>query len=230
MPRNAQKTQKTERERPAIRAFFYISFILVVFLTFVFFYLAARGAISAVDVSNYTAVTFSFIFSTAVFAYLLSKGKTLKDIVGSLGLSKNKLTGKIAYVGIMLFMLLFLLEIIISLITVLTGVQLPTNAQVFESAAPIAILLFSVFIAPLNEEILFRGYLVPRYGIFMPALLFAILHAGYASITEFTGAFIFGLLAGYVFQKTRSLYPSVIAHILVNGVAVAAFLLASSQL
>lgn len=228
MPKKSSRTPSPNKEKPAIRAFFYISLIIVLFLTFLSFYLEARGVISAADVENYTAVTFSFIFSTAVFSYLLSKGKTLKGIIGSLGLSKNAMSGRIAYAGLLLFMLIFLIEIIITFITALTGIQLPTNAQVFEATAPLAILLFSVFIAPLNEEIFFRGYLVPRYGVFMPALLFAILHSGYASITEFTGAFVFGLLAGYVMQKTRSLYPSIIAHILVNGIAVAAFILASA--
>ena len=225
MPRKNKNAAIKKPENPAIRAFFYIAFFAVLFLTIYLFYLASAGKISLIDASNYTAVTFSFIFSTAVIAYLLSRGKRLGEIVESLGLSRKTLTGKIVIAGLMLFVLLFLVEIIITLISALTGVSLSSNAQVFEATAPLAILLFSVFIAPLNEEIFFRGFLAPRYGIFIPALIFAILHSGYASITEFVGAFVFGLLAGYVFQKTKSLYPSIIAHVLVNALAVAAFLL-----
>lgn len=220
------KNKGNRPEHPAIRAFFYVSFIIVLVLTVYFFYLNATGKLGVIDTANYTAVTLSFIFSTAVISYLLLKGKRLGDIVESLGMSKRAFTGKIVMIGIILFFLLFLFEVIITFLSALSGVALPTNANVFEATAPLAVLLFAIFISPLNEEVFFRGFLVPRYGIFLPAILFAILHAGYASITEFVGAFTFGLLSGYVFQKTRSLYPSIIAHMLVNALAVVVFILA----
>jgi membrane protease YdiL (CAAX protease family) len=33
-------------------------------------------------------------------------------------------------------------------------------------------------------------------------------------------ALIFGLVAGYVFRKTESLYPSLVAHVLVNTLTI----------
>ena len=71
--------------------------------------------------------------------------------------------------------------------------------------------------APIDEEILFRGFLVPRVGIVVSALLFAVPHLlTYASLSEFAAAFIFGLLAGYFFRRYKSLYPTILAHALVN--------------
>ena len=42
---------------------------------------------------------------------------------------------------------------------------------------------------------------------------------------EIIAGFIFAILAGEVFRRTRSLYPSIVGHILVNALAVLAFLI-----
>ncbi len=88
-------------------------------------------------------------------------------------------------------------------------------------AAPAYYLFFIAIIAPINEEILFRGFLVPRIGILASALIFAIPHLIiYYSVYELAFAFAFGLLAGYVFKKSGSLYSTIIAHMMVNVLAV----------
>ena len=105
---------------------------------------------------------------------------------------------------------------------------------------PFYFLMFAVFLSPINEEIFFRGFLIPRLatlfgeflprwssvalGIFFSALIFAVLHAGYMSISEFAAAFVFGIAAGYVFMRYKSLYATILAHFAVNLLAVLALL------
>lgn len=63
-------------------------------------------------------------------------------------------------------------------------------------------------------------------GIVNSATIFGMLHAGYGSTfsIEVLAGITFGLVAGYVFVRMRSLYPSILAHIAVNSVAVVAML------
>lgn len=227
MARRAVKREQDKKERPIVRVLVYFSLILVLALVVIEGYLYSTGAISTSDLTDYSSISTSFIFSTAVFSYLIAKGRTFKGIIEEVGLSRNKLTLNAAVAGFTIFFLIFLIEIAASLISALTGVQLPTNVQQVLQQMPLYFLIFTVFIAPLNEEIFFRGFLVSRFGIILPSALFAFLHWDYNSITELLAAFIFALLASYAFKKTKSLYPSLVAHILVNGFAVAAFIFAS---
>ena len=104
----------------------------------------------------------------------------------------------------------------------MTGVQISTNVDVLLASAPLWFYAFSCIVAPLCEEVLFRGLMVPRLGIVVSALVFAALHASYDSTfaIEVIAALIFALIAGYVFRKTKSLYPSLVAHILVNTLTI----------
>ena len=116
-------------------------------------------------------------------------------------------------------------ELGISLFSKFTNIPLPTNVMKLLGGMPIYFYIFSFLIAPVNEEILFRGFFVSRIGIIPSAILFALLHFSYASISEFVAALIFGLLAGYVFKKTKSLYTSITAHVLLNFLTIAVLFL-----
>ena len=105
-------------------------------------------------------------------------------------------------------------------------ISLPTNVRQLLGGLPAYFFAFAVIVAPIDEEILFRGFLVPRIGIILSALIFGILHfLSYASISEFIAAFVFGLIAGYAFKRTRSLYSTIIPHMLVNLLGILALLL-----
>jgi membrane protease YdiL (CAAX protease family) len=208
-----------------LKTLFYFATSLTAIVFVLSFYLFAINSISLIKAEIYSSITFSLLLSSSVFAYLLYKKQNVHLMLLNLGLSKDNISKKIFYYGIVLFFIIFVLEILISLFSYFSGISLPTNVSKVLSGTPLYFLLFSIFISPLNEEIFFRGFLVPRYGIIFPALLFALLHAGYGSIVEGIGAFIFGILAGYIFKKTKSLYPSIIAHVLVNSLAISALLL-----
>ena len=93
--------------------------------------------------------------------------------------------------------------------------------------------LAAAVIAPLGEEILFRGYLLgrlrqwltPPVAIIVSALLFAGAHAFAAStgvIVVIVGTFVMGCVLGWLRMASQSIWPSVIAHMANNGLAVAA--------
>jgi len=176
LPRKTNKAAIKKPENPVIRAFFYIAFLAVLFLTIYLFYLASAGSISLIRVELHRGYPFVHILYSGNRVPAFQGEEAGRDSRVARALKENA-DREDSHRRTDAFALLFLVEIIITLISALTGVSLSSNAQVFEATAPLAILLFSVFIAPLNEEIFFRGFLVPRFGIFIPALIFAILHS-----------------------------------------------------
>jgi membrane protease YdiL (CAAX protease family) len=158
-------------------------------------------------------------FLVSAFLYLRF---TARGTASALGLGRKGISQKNVALGLLVFMAILVLELIVSLISQVTGVPISTNVSAVFAGAPLWFLFFSVVVAPVCEEVLFRGLMVPRIGIVVSALLFAAMHAGYDSTfaVEVLAALVFGLIAGYVFKKTESLYPSMLAHVLVNATAV----------
>lgn len=217
--------RRSKGEPESVRYAFYIALLALVISVPAMSALYLGNSLSAEDFNAYASMAVSLIFSFAVFAYLLSKDRKLGAIASGLGISKSSLNFRNLLIGVCLFLFVLLLGVLLQEFSQLTGIQLPTNVDVLLSGMPISFLLFSVFIAPLNEEILFRGFLVSRLGIVVSALLFSIPHLiSYSSISELVVAFAFGIAAGYAFKKTGSLYPSIMAHVLVNLLAILPFL------
>ena len=83
-------------------------------------------------------------------------------------------------------------------------------------------LIFAAVIEPINEEIFFRGFLSTRIGIMPSAIIFGLAHYSYNSTfgVEVIAAFAFGIISAYVYKRTGSVYPGIIAHILINSLAV----------
>lgn len=92
--------------------------------------------------------------------------------------------------------------------------------------ASVADVLAACAIAPLLEELLFRGLIlqgfVQRYpplrALWLSALLFGLAHA---NVHQFLGTFPFALLAGWLVLATGSLWPAIAAHMLLNAGALA---------
>ncbi len=80
-----------------------------------------------------------------------------------------------------------------------------------------------IIVAPITEEILFRGImlkgLLKRYSaatsILVTSFLFALIHF---NIYQFVGAFIAGILLGWLFTKTKSLTLCIIGHAAYNSI------------
>ncbi len=73
------------------------------------------------------------------------------------------------------------------------------------------------------EELCFRGVIqhsaeaaIGRWGWVYVAVLFAIMHIGYLSITDFAFVFVVGLFFGIMVDKTRSILGVIFAHGIAN--------------
>lgn len=207
------------------RAVYFIAIFLASFFIFsiVPAYLYYYSLISMSDLTFISTAAVSLSFSATTIAYLYLVEKSKKGMVQRLGLGRGALTVRNVLTGIFLFLIIFVLEIGVGLISDITGISINTNVALVFAGAPLWFILFASFIAPVNEEVLFRGLLVPRVGVFVSAVLFAAPHLSYDSTfaIEFLAALAFGLLAGYVFKRTGSLYPSIVAHVLVNALTLA---------
>ncbi|MGC8495937.1 MAG: CPBP family intramembrane glutamic endopeptidase [Candidatus Micrarchaeia archaeon] len=220
----------------------YASYIITLILVFLFIFSQVNFAdmgCTAYNINSFSSmplhcrlsaanntIYLSLLFPSIVFSYLLFKGKQISSIISELGLSRKAFTARNILIGISLFFAIILLSIAMGLFSEVTSIPLPTNVTALLGGMPLYLLVFSFLIAPIDEEILFRGFLVPRIGIIASALLFALLHFSYSSISEVVAALVFGLLAGYVFKRTKSLYASITGHILVNMLTIIAMLLA----
>jgi membrane protease YdiL (CAAX protease family) len=98
------------------------------------------------------------------------------------------------------------------------------KAQVTRLLGPSSVVtaLTLSFITAVGEETLFRGALQPVAGIFVASLLFGILHMGRDGLLSAWSlwAFLAGLLLGWMYIATTSLWPCLIAHFLVNTVSI----------
>lgn len=91
------------------------------------------------------------------------------------------------------------------------------------SGGVVSIILVCV-IAPVIEEMLFRGIILRSFltnysvirAIALSSLLFAVFHL---TITQLPVAFIVGCLFGWLYVRTRSLWPSILGHVLYNACA-----------
>jgi len=92
---------------------------------------------------------------------------------------------------------------------------------------PISISGFaSIVLAPIGEEIMVRGFwygylrtkLGSVIGIILQALFFSFLHYNIfrGNLNSVSQTFIIGLLLGTLYEKSRSLYPSIISHGIIN--------------
>lgn len=92
----------------------------------------------------------------------------------------------------------------------------------------VSLIFFGIVIAPVIEEIMFRGFLQPalknffggRYAIVLSASLFAGVHM---DIFAFFQIFILGMLLGYLYEKTQTLVASIIVHVLHNSLTLVFF-------
>lgn len=86
------------------------------------------------------------------------------------------------------------------------------------TSEPAALVILAVFMAPLFEEIVFRGIIMkgmindgvrPPLAIFVAALLFGLVHG---NPWQFVGAVLLGCVLGLVYYKTKSLLLPILLH------------------
>lgn len=105
------------------------------------------------------------------------------------------------------------------------GIELwsPELTLPFDLPGCVLMLLAVSVLAPLLEELLFRGLLLrtftrygPRFAIFASAMLFAFTHG---NLTQGVGTFFMGILLAVIAQRAGSVLPTVMIHMFYNTFA-----------
>jgi len=87
-----------------------------------------------------------------------------------------------------------------------------------------SLVVTALIIAPLIEEILFRGYLLEnlkaswgaKSALFVAAAFFALFHF---QLGSFFFLYLLGIILGWIYIRSNSVWPCVIFHIVNNGLA-----------
>lgn len=93
--------------------------------------------------------------------------------------------------------------------------------QFFKNNIPL--ILFTSITAGITEELLFRGYLIPRLeiivkktylSILISSILFGLIHYSYDTLIQVIGPFSIGLVLALHYQKYRNIKILIICHFL----------------
>jgi len=163
--------------------------------------------------------------------YLKLKGISLKR---ALRLNKISFKNIILVILITIFaypLVAFINAIFLSIISIFREVY-PSTVPVPGDDIQFIYSFFVIAISPgICEEIMFRGTIMaayhklgPKKSIIISGLLFGIFHF---TILNFVGPTLLGLLFGVMVYKTNSIYSSIIAHTLNNGIAISLLFLLS---
>lgn len=158
------------------------------------------------------------------FQRLQSRGRLALQ---ALGFRKTHIGQMVGWV-IVLMLAIYGINILYSYLISALHLNIQTNDQVLleqSKYAPLSVyasLLVATFIAPICEEIFFRGFLfmglarrIPiGWAIVISSLLFAIAHGDPGS---FIVLFIIGLALAFLRWRTQSLWPSILLHTVNNG-------------
>ena len=95
----------------------------------------------------------------------------------------------------------------------------------FANSQHLGLLLAMVFLAPVTEELIFRGYLFKAWRhtwlgahgtILLTSVLFTLVHASQYPLLTLAILFTFSLILGYAREKTGSIWLPIILHMLNN--------------
>ncbi|MBU3199891.1 CPBP family intramembrane metalloprotease [Clostridium estertheticum] len=135
---------------------------------------------------------------------------------------------KIKFIRIAVIIIGFRLAYDNSLIYLVDKIPMPNFiSQAFGemSISPIIMILTIAVIAPIYEEVIFRGILLkgmankmdPNLALIISALIFALVHM---NIPQGINAFLLGLIIGAIYLRSNSIYLCIFAHFINNSVGI----------
>lgn len=163
--------------------------------------------------------TFEFILLIPIGIIFLWRKVSWKEL-GFKRFKSNNLA-----LGCGLLVAVYVVVIINNLVMIALGIA--TQADVIseilgEIDAPYLFAFVTAIVAPITEEIFFRGFLFKgfreKYGwvnaLMFSSIIFALFHGQIATLIP---TFLLGALFAYMVQRTESIYPGMILHFAVNA-------------
>ena len=149
---------------------------------------------------------------------------------------KRKDAPLLVFQSLLLFLACAAVTMAVTAIFLLAGALDTKNVYDKVILLPIPALVLAFTLAPLGEEMFFRGFLFRKasewlgrrkqgeppwiLGAFLSSLLFSLMHASYGSLAELAVAFCVGMALCIGVKKTGSLVPAVLAHAAFNFVSI----------
>lgn len=173
-------------------------------------------------IQNGSLVVLSYLFVTRKYGY------SLKELFVSNNKVEILVNGIIGGVAILLGVMIINSIMAVIFMNFLNYVppQQPIITLLLETKNQWFFLGYAVMIiivAPIAEELFFRGlvytYLRDKYGVRLALLIssafFGLMHM---SVWAFMGTFLGGLGLALLYEKSKSLYTSILAHMVWNGI------------
>ncbi len=197
--------------------------------------LIGAGVISSAEAlnvasGNLSAWTFWILNVANVISIILIVGTVLwfyREPLSALGLTTQRVPRALLF-GVVGFVIAFVAAAAVGYpIEQRFGVD-PTQQALSQTAAAPGLLpivfVSGAIIAPIAEEIVFRGYMYkafrdrvkPGYAILLSAALFSVIHLEWRAALSL---FVIGIVLAYVYEKTGNLMAPITLHILNNAVA-----------
>jgi len=145
-------------------------------------------------------------------------------------------TGKSVGIGCALLIALYVLGVVYSVVLtevfdINTESEIITEAE--EASFPLILTVAIVFLAPVGEEIFFRGFIFKglcnkyswKRAAVISSAIFGIIHLQLVAIPLM---FVLGYVLAYMYHRANSLWPSIIMHATWNGVIMAFAYIASN--
>lgn len=166
------------------------------------------------------------IWGALLIVFLFSKKVEKDDFLLWKGQKKKLLF----YVLSVLTLIVFITILLTTLSLLLKNAGLTSNDKALNTMNDLLcnnliLLIFTCLTAAFTEELIFRGYMLPRLdilfknkwlSILVSAFLFGIVHIGYGDFERMLFPFIIGTVFGIFYYKYRSLTVLIICHFLMD--------------
>lgn len=201
---------------PSILESIQLIFIMLLIFSFSYVFIIILESCLNISLESNPYINTIIVFLSEIFTifYAYKKNKAL---------SNDKLEF-FKPLSLMLFLTIIIFEIGVDIISseISNIIQISFNIPSSNYVKDTINILYAVFVAPIFEEILFRGFILKGFlknynkftAIIVSSLLFALLHLNLSTIII---TFISGIFFSYLYIKTKSIIPCIFAHFLSNG-------------
>jgi membrane protease YdiL (CAAX protease family) len=213
----------------ALIVLLFVVFFVVV-LPLVLFFLGSASSLNTIKITDnlliLNAIIYLVLFLGVPFLwYLLVNHESIKQMFDSLKLKTKGISLAVMW-GFAAAIIIVMLEFIIGLILTIGGQSQNNISNVpilFTYTTPVVV-LFVILVQSPVEEIFFRGFLLgkidavagKKIAILSTAIFFGLAHFSYDQPILVFVIILMGIILGFIFVKTKNLFSSITAHVLVN--------------